>query len=159
MRILTRTGKVRIRAMLSAILVSHLLGVTLVGADLPGTWKLNLSKSISQTDYASDVVKIQETGSLTYLFTYDVTLKRGEKFHSQAVRIFDGKTRQVDKDSAEVNEHPDSLTWISTRLKSGKITDRREAVVAPDNKSHTVKRRTLTADGQRVEELMVFDRQ
>jgi hypothetical protein len=105
------------------------------------------------------VVKIQETGALTYLFTYDVILKRGEKFHSQAVRIFDGKTRQVDKDSAEVNEHPDSLTWISTRLKSGKITDRREAVVAPDNKSHTVKRRTLTADGQRVEELMVFDRQ
>jgi len=143
-----------------AALILFLFRLTILGADLAGTWKLDIGKSSSRPEIASQIVKIDERANLEFLFTYDVVLKTGQKYHSETVRIFDGKSRSVEgaEGVADVNEHPDASTWISTRLKDGKIIDQRRAVLAPDNKTHTVHRKYIASEHQ-VEEVLVFERQ
>jgi hypothetical protein len=72
----------------SATLVAHLFCLTLMSADVAGTWKLDLSKPTLKAEYASDIVKIEEADNLTYRFTYDVVLKVGQESHGETVRTF-----------------------------------------------------------------------
>jgi len=46
-----------------------------------GTWKLNAERSKLQAEYASDIIKIEDIGPLSYRMIYDVVSKAGEKFH------------------------------------------------------------------------------
>ena len=90
---------------------------------------------------------------------YDVVSKGGEKFHSEVVRIFDGKSRPVQGSDgiSEINDHPDDMTWRSRRIKDGKVIDERSAVV--NGPTQTVHRTTLGDSGQMVAEVLVFEMQ
>ena len=135
------------------------LASPLAAADLTGTWRLNSEKSKLVAEYASDIITIVQIGPLSYRMIYDVVLKAGEKFHSEVVRIFDGKSRPVQGSEGinEINDHPDDVTWRSRRIKDGKVIDERSAAIT--GSTQTVQRTTVNASGETVKEVLVFERQ
>lgn len=125
----------------------------LVAADLGGTWKLYPEKSKVQTEYASDIIRFEQIGPVSYRMIYDVVLKTG--------RTFDGKERAIKgaRGVIEINDHPDEVTWRSRRIKGGKIIDERVAALDSTSRIQTVHRTTVNDSGQTVREVLVFEKQ
>jgi hypothetical protein len=134
--------------------------LTLMAAEsFYGTWKLNMAKSklCSDTDIASETMKITETGPNSYRNVTDVVSKSGEVHHQESSnRYLDGKDRQIPgkAGSSQAIVRIDASTHKIINKKDGKVVGEITAVVSPDGKVQTNHRVAGTCD-----ETMVFEKQ
>lgn len=145
------------------VVVVSFTAVTL-GADFAGTWKLNIAKSTlkgSNSNIASETMKIEQTTANTYHIVYEMVTKTGDKQNPELTVTFDGKEhpREGKTGATEIAEHPNSTTWKTTRYRDGKVIGGITAVVAADNRTHTATTKNVGQDGITVEEIYFFERQ
>ena len=134
--------------------------ITMVGADLDGTWKLVSSKSKRRDESASSILKVQKTGPDTYHFIVDVVTKAGKKQHGEYDRTFDGKQHPIGTDgTTEIGAHPDPSTWTFTDYRDGKVIGEGKAVLSSNGKTHTVTRKGTATDGTTYDEFSYYQRE
>ncbi len=154
---MNNVSHIRLSILLAFLVFSRIT----MAADFTGTWKLNSEKSKLQSEYASDIIRIEQIAPQSYRMIYDVVSKAGQQSHSEVVRTFDGKSHPLEGAEAitEINDHPDDVTWRSQRVKEGKVIDERRAVLDSASRTQTVQRMTVTESGQIVREILVFEKQ
>ena len=128
-----------------------------------GSWKLNLSKSSYSPGPPpkSQTTKVEATeGGLKEVV--DRVNAQGTAIHFEWTAKFDGKDYPVkgdpDRDSVYLRKVDDDTTEVTSK-KDGKITTTSRNVVARDGKSRTVKTTGTNAQGRRVNNTVVFERQ
>jgi hypothetical protein len=139
--------------------------------DYSGTWVANIEKSqLGTTPPKSQVMKVEKTGSVTFLVTIDRVFADGKEDHQQLTRIYDGKEHAI---YADGKDHPgipkgatetctqvDPLTRHIINKDNGKVVSEIDAKMTPDGKTMTSRTTILTPDGQ-VKEVRVvaYERQ
>ena len=137
---------------------------------LAGTWKLNLAKSkYNPPDLAakSSVVTYQVKGE-TITQTQDVVDYMGRAVHMEYTATFDGKDYPIKSTiDGKPNPNQDAVRWkrvdertfeLLTLLKGQVLTTQR-LVVSPDGKTRTSTITGKNAQGQTVNNVLVFERQ
>ena len=136
---------------------------------LEGTWKLNIAKS----KYDPPSVALQ-TGTTTYTFsgntvtaTLDQVNVKGQKVHSEYTATLDGADHPF-KGTIDGKPSPqdavsfkklDAHTYHVENKMKGKVLTIRHIVVAPDGKTRTARVTGTTADGQKVNHVLLYERQ
>jgi hypothetical protein len=161
---------------------SALIGLTLIAVAVPnavaaqagellgGTWKLNTEKSTY--DPATLATK---SGTVTYTFSgdkvsvaIDQVNARGEKVHIEYTATVDGAdhpwTGTVDgkpivgQDAVSFKKLNDRTYHIENKFK-GKLLTTNHIVVAPDGKSRTSTTTGTNVQGQKVNNVVVYEKQ
>jgi hypothetical protein len=130
-----------------------------------GTWKMNVAKSKYNPGPApkSGTIKYEATGAGVRV-TVDSVAADGTATHSVSTSDFDGK------DSPITNNNPNGADMIArTRInanttqsvskKGGKVTTTGTYVVSSDGKTMTVTTTGTNAQGQKVNHVVVYDKQ
>ena len=142
-----------------------------LGADmLTGTWKINLAKSkYSPADLApkSGTTKFEMTKDGVKVVTYGVDSK-GRKTHTDYTAKLDGKVVSTNGTiDGKPNTETDGATWkkvddnnfeTSATLK-GKTLTTTKVVIAKDGKTRTLTVTGKNAQGQTVNNTIVYDKQ
>ena len=160
-------------ALMSLLLIAAALPGALAAQGtepLAGTWKLNVAKS--KYDPASLALK---SGTTTYTFSgsnvtasIDQVNAKGQKLHTEYTATLDGAdhpwTGTIDgkpspaQDAVSFKKLDAHTYHIENKLK-GKVLTTNHIVVAPDGKTRTVTIAGTTADGQKVRNTAVYDKQ
>jgi hypothetical protein len=129
-----------------------------------GTWKLNTAKSKYSpglTPRSSTLVSVAVDGGFQQ--TVDTVMATlGMKTHSEVTAKFDGKDTRV---KGNVNADTSAYTKIDSRSyevvskKNGKVTITSRVVISADGKTRTVTQTGTDAEGKKVNNLIVYDRQ
>lgn len=147
------------------------LTVTAMGADmLPGTWKLNVAKSKYSPGPApqSNTVKFEAVAGGIKLVADGVD-SQGRKTHNEYTAKFDGKDNPTKSmldgkpnsnaaDSVAYKKIDDYTYEATTKLKGKTLTVARH-VISKDGKTRTVTTTGTNAQGQKVNNVTVFERQ
>ena len=126
-----------------------------------GTWKLNEAKSKLAGKARNHTVVYEATGDQTKV-TVDGVDENGAAVHSEWTGKFDGKEYPV---TGEANSDVRSYRTINKNTlalsgkKNGKVTLSGRIVVSRDGKTRTVTTTTTNAQGKRVTNTAVYDRQ
>ena len=139
-------------------------GAAICFADDPqmGTWKLNEAKSKFAPGVPKNHTVIYETAGDNVKITVDGTDKEGKPTHSEWTGKFDGKDYPVTGDSTSDMR---SYTKVSDRIlkmavkKDGKVTVTGRVIVSADGKSRTVTTSGTDAEGKKVKNKVVYDKQ
>ena len=139
-------------------------GTALCFADDPqmGTWKLNESKSSFATGATKNHKVVYEASGDSVKITVDGTDKDGKSSHNEWTGKFDGKDYPVTGDpTSDMRSYKkvDDHTLKMTVKKDGKVTTSGRIVVSADGKSRTVKTRGSDAEGKKVKNTVVYDKQ
>jgi hypothetical protein len=146
------------------ILVFCFFGAALSFADDPqiGTWKLNETKSKFSTEATKNHTVVYEAVGENVKITVDGTDKDGKSTHNEWTGKFDGKDYPVSGDPnsdtrsyKKVNDH----TLAMIVKKDGKVTATGRVVVSADGKSRTVSTSGTDAQGKKVSNKVVYDKQ
>ena len=154
------------RACLAAAFAAVLAGTVFAQAADPqvGTWKLNLAKSKYSPGPPpkSGTTTIEAAGAGTKV-TVDQVLSDGAVRHWEFTANYDGK------DSPVTGNNPDADMVARTRVnantvktvskKNGKVTTSQTSAVSSDGKTRTVTTTGVSATGQAVNNVAVFDKQ
>jgi hypothetical protein len=126
-----------------------------------GTWKLNEAKSKFAGKARNQTVVYEQTGDQIKV-TVDGVDETGGAVHSEWTGKFDGKDYPVTGDAASdvrsyrmINKNTLSLTG----KKGGKVTLNGRIVVSRDGKSRTVTTTATNAQGKKVRNVAVYDKQ
>ena len=139
-------------------------GTGLSFADDPqmGTWKLNEAKSKFATGATKNNTVVYEAAGDNVKITVDGTDKDGKSTHNEWTGNFDGKNYPVTGDpTSDMRSYKkiDDLTLKMTVKKDGKVTASGRIVVSADGKSRTVTTSGTDAEGKRVQNRVVYDKQ
>jgi hypothetical protein len=145
-------------------LVLCLFGAAFCFADNPqmGTWKLNEAKSKFATGATKNNTVVYEAAGDNVKITVDGTDKDGKSTHNEWTGNFDGKDYPVTGDpTSDMRSYKkiDDRTLKMTVKKDGKVTASGRIVVSADGKSRTVTTRGTDAEGKRVQNRVVYDKQ
>jgi phage gp45-like len=132
-------------------------------ADSPhmGTWKLNEAKSKLSGKARNNTVIYAAEGEQIKI-TVDGVDENGNAAHNEWTGKFDGKPYPVTGDS---NADTRSYTQVNTRTltfkneKNGKVTVEGRVVISGDGKSRTVTTTATNAEGKKVTNVAVYDKQ
>ena len=141
-----------------------LLAYSLVAADLAvGTWKLNISKSKFSPGPPP------QSATVTYEETANGIKRTGEAVNSEGNKISFEYTAQHDGKDYPVSGSPNAdtislkrvndRTVESTLKKDGKVVTTVRRVVSPDGKTMTLNISGTNAQGQKVKNVQVYDKQ
>jgi hypothetical protein len=126
-----------------------------------GTWKLNEAKSKFAGKARNQTVVYEQTGDQIKV-TVDGVDETGGAVHSEWTGKFDGKDYPVTGDATSdvrsyrmINKNTLSLTG----KKGGKVTLNGRIVVSRDGKSRTVTTTATNAQGKKVRNVAVYDKQ
>lgn len=140
--------------------------LSLLAAEITGTWKLNMAKSkLAPTPITSETMKIVETAPKVYRFIVDDTTKAGENLHIEMIRYHDGKEHSLEGVNVpmgyvEITKvSPDGSTRNVVRKKDGKVVAEVDAKMSPDGKTMTVHEKGVSTEGQAFDDIQVFERQ
>jgi hypothetical protein len=160
-------------ALMSLVLIAAVLP-NAVAAQKPealaGTWKLNVAKS--KYDPASLAIK---SATVTYAFTangvkatIDQVNAQNQKMHNEYTATLDGADHpwkgtidgkpSAAQDAVSFKKLDDHTYHIENKLK-GKVTTISHIVVAADGKSRTSTTTGTNAQGQKVNNVAVYDKQ
>ena len=160
-------------ALISLVLIAAALP-TAVGAQgresLAGTWKLNPSKS--KYEPAELAAK---SGTTTYTFTgntvttiVDQVNAKGQKVHIEYTATLDGADHpwkgtidgkpNTGQDAVSFKKLDAHTYHVENKLK-GKVLTTNHIVVAADGKSRTTTMTGTNADGQKIHNVVVYDKQ
>lgn len=126
-----------------------------------GTWKLNEAKSRFAGKARNHTVVYEASGDQTKV-TVDGVDENGAAVHSEWTGKFDGKEYLV---TGEANSDARSYRTINkntlalTGKKNGKVTLSGRIVVSRDGKTRTVTTTTTNAQGKKVTNTAVYDKQ
>ena len=139
-------------------------GAGLCFADDPqmGTWKLNEAKSRFATGATKNNTVVYEAAGDNVKITADGTDKDGKSTHNEWTGNFDGKDYPVTGDpTSDMRSYKkiDDRTLKMTVKKDGKVTVSGRIVVSADGKSRTVTTSGTDAEGKRVQNKVVYDKQ
>jgi len=126
-----------------------------------GTWKLNEAKSKFAGKARNNTVVYEAAGDQTKV-TVDGVDESGNAVHSEWTGKFDGKDYPVTGDaSSDVRSYRmiDKNTLELTGKKGDKVTLTGRIVVSSDGKSRTVTTNTTDAQGKKVKNVAVYDKQ
>ena len=126
-----------------------------------GTWKLNEAKSKFAGKARNHTVVYEASGDQTKV-TVDGVDESGNAVHSEWTGKFDGKEYPVTGDAnADVRSYRkiNKNTLSLTGKKGGKTTLTGRIVISRDGKSRTVTTTTTNAQGKKVRNVAVYDRQ
>jgi hypothetical protein len=132
-------------------------------ADSPhmGTWKLNEAKSKLAGKARNNTVVYAAEGDQIKI-TVDGVDENGNPAHNEWTGKFDGKPYPV---TGDTNADTRSYTQLNTRTlvfkneKSGKVTVEGRVVISSDGKSRTVTTTATNAEGKKVTNVAVYDKQ
>ena len=144
---------------ISLVFVAAALGF----ADSPhmGTWKLNEAKSKLSGKARNNTVVYAAVGDQIKV-TVDGVDENGNPVHSEWTGKFDSKDYPV---TGDANADMRSYTQFNSRTlglknkKNGKVTLTGRIVISRDGKSRTVTTTTTNAQGKRVTNVAVYDKQ
>ncbi len=139
-------------------------GAALSFADDPqmGTWKLNETKSRFSAGATRNHTVVYETVGENVKITADGTDKDGKSTHNEWTGKFDGKDYPVTGDpNSDMRSYKkvDDRTLAIEVKKDGKITATGRIVVSADSKSRTVGTSGTDAQGKKVSNKVVYDKQ
>ena len=159
-------------AVMSLVLIAALPGAAAAQASesLAGTWKLNVAKS--KYDPAELAVK---SGTTTYTFSgnnvtvaIDQVNAKGQKVHIEYTATTDGADHPwkgtldgkpiVGQDAVSFRKL-DAQTYHIENKAKGKVLTTNHIVVAADGKSRTSTTTGTNAEGQKVNHVVVYDKQ
>ncbi|HET6853860.1 MAG TPA: hypothetical protein VFH46_16275 [Pyrinomonadaceae bacterium] len=126
-----------------------------------GTWKLNETKSKFTGKARNNSVVYEAAGDQTKV-TVDGVDENGSAVHNEWTGKFDGKDYPVTGDS---NSDTRSYRMINkntlalTNRKAGKVTLTGRIVVSRDGKTRTVTTTAMNAQGKKVTNVAVYDKQ
>jgi hypothetical protein len=126
-----------------------------------GTWKLNEAKSKFAGKARNHTVVYEASGDQTKV-TVDGVDENGGSVHSEWTGKFDGKDYPVTGDAnSDVRSYRtiNKNTLALSGKKNGKVTLSGRIVVSRDGKTRTVTTTTTNAQGKRVPNTAVYDRQ
>jgi hypothetical protein len=126
-----------------------------------GTWKLNEAKSKFAGKARNHTVVYEASGDQTKV-TVDGVDENGGSVHSEWTGKFDGKDYPVTGDAnSDVRSYRtiNKNTLALSGKKNGKVTLSGRIVVSRDGKTRTVTTTTTNAQGKRVTNTAVYDRQ
>jgi hypothetical protein len=134
-----------------------------VNAGFFGTWKMNAAKSKADPGplVKSQTVRIEPQGD-GFTLTTDAEDAGGAKSHSTRAASLDGKEVTVDRNNPNVTE---AYTRINDRsfqrvLKvDGQMRNTLKATLSEDGKTFTIDATGTNAEGKRVHNTTVFDKQ
>jgi hypothetical protein len=144
-----------------------LTALSLLAAEITGTWKLDTAKSklAPIRTITSETMKIVETAPKVYRTIFDETTKTGESQHIEIIRYQDGKEHPVEGVNVppgyvEITEDsPDGSARNVIRMKDGNVVSEINAKVSPDGKTMTVHQKGIDTKGKAFDETLVFERQ
>lgn len=126
-----------------------------------GTWKLNEAKSKFAGKARNQTVVYEAAGDQTKV-TVDGVDESGNAVHNEWTGKFDGKDYPVTGDATsdarsyrKINQH----TLTLTGKKGGKVTLSGRIVVSQDGKTRTVTTTATNAQGKKVTNTAVYDKQ
>ena len=128
-----------------------------------GTWKMNASKSKYDPDphHQSQIVRYERTSD-GFKMTLDTIPANGSAIHTETVAKGDGQDYPV-VGSRNVTERAfmliDPQTWQIVSKLNGKVMETLRQVVSPDGRMLTVTITGTTPQGDRINSVVVFDRQ
>lgn len=144
---------------ISLVFVSVALGFQ--GSPQMGTWKLNEAKSKFAGKARNHTVVYEAAGDQTKV-TVDGVDENGGTVHNEWTGKFDGKDYPVTGDATSdsrsyrmVNKN----TLTLTGKKGGKVTLTGRIVVSKDGKTRTVTTTATNAQGKKVTNVAVYDKQ
>lgn len=155
-------------AVVSLLGVSISLGALLAQIAGPwmGTWKLNLKESQYNPGPGPSpgtlTVFKMEPDKDGFRYTLDTTLPDGERTHAEAFARFDGKEYpETGNPAADFNAFRwvDEHTYELSDRKNGKDALHFRVTISADGKTRTSVASGKTADGRRVNNVGVWDRQ
>jgi len=126
-----------------------------------GTWKLNEAKSKFAGKARNHTVVYEATGDQIKV-TVDGVDENGEAAHSEWTGKFDGKEYPVTGDAnSDVRSYRtiNKNTLALSGKKNGKVTLSGRIVVSRDGKTRTVTTSTTNAQGKKVVNTAVYDKQ
>jgi hypothetical protein len=146
------------------ILALCFLGASLSFADDPqmGRWKLNETKSKFAPGATKNHTVVYEAAGDNVKITADGTDKEGKSRHNEWTGKFDGKDYAVTGDPAsDMRSYSkvDDRTLKMTVKKDGKVTAKGRIVVSANGKSRTVTTSGTDAEGNKIKNMVVYDKQ
>jgi hypothetical protein len=126
-----------------------------------GTWKLNEAKSKFAGKARNNTVVYEAAGDQIKV-TVDGVDENGAAVHNEWTGKFDGKEYPVTGDaSSETRSYRmiDKHTLALTAMKGGKQTLTGRIVVSADGKTRTVTTTSTDAQGKKVTNVVVYDKQ
>jgi hypothetical protein len=146
------------------ILALCFFGAALSLADDPqmGTWKLNETKSKFSAEATKNHTVVYETVGENVKITADGTDKDGKSTHNEWTGKFDGKDYAVTGDpTSDMRSYSkvDDRTLKMTVKKDGKVTATGRVIVSADGKSRTVTTSRTDAEGKKIKNMVVYDKQ
>lgn len=149
----------------AAIAVAVSPGVSAQTADpANGTWKLNPAKSTAKDGRAlpQSQIRRHEVSTDTLKTVIDTTNAQGKTSHFEYTAKFDGKDYPVtgvpDVDTIALTR-VDAYTIEAVEKKAGEPVDHIRRIVAKDGKSMIVESRGTTANGERIDRVLFYDKQ
>jgi hypothetical protein len=146
------------------VLASFFAGVIVsLAADANmGTWKLNEAKSKLDPAATKNNMVVYEAAGDSVKVTVDGVASDGKAVHSVWTGKFDGKDYAVTGDpTSDMRSYKKAgaNTMELTGKKDGKVTVTGKIVVAADGKSRTVTTTATSADGKKISNSAVYDKQ
>jgi hypothetical protein len=159
-----RNPSMRIASLAGAVILPAL---SLLAAEITGTWKLDVAKSklAPTATITSETMKIVETAPKVYRGIFDETTKTGESRHIEIIRYDDGKEHplegvNVPAGYVEVSKASADGSAVNTiRKKDGRVTSELNAKISPDGKTMTVHQKGVNTKGEAFDETLLFERQ
>jgi hypothetical protein len=131
-----------------------------------GTWKLNLAKSKFDPPALapkSQTVKRETMAGGAMRGTADTVDSKGKALHTVAIWKFDGKpsivTGAADANTTRVYKRIDSRSYEYVSSVKGKVTTTTRVVISADGKTATATTTGVNAQGQKVHNVAVSDKQ
>jgi len=140
------------------------VGVTMSFAENSnmGTWKLNEAKSKLIPGAPKNLTVVNAAAGDSIKATIDGVDGEGKPTHNEWTGKWDGKDYPVTGDpnsDARSVKKVDDHTLVLTVKKDGKVTTTGRIVVAADGKSRTVTTTSTDANGKKVKNTAVYDKQ
>ena len=132
--------------------------------DPVGVWKMNLAKSkFSGTAPKSSTIATTDLGKGSFKSVTDTVPATGAAIHSEVTYMFDGKDAAVkgnpNTDSQAYTKGADASHWTVVAKKGGKVTVTTQVAVAADGKSRTSTQTGMDAQGNKVNNMVWYDKQ
>jgi hypothetical protein len=127
-----------------------------------GTWKLNETKSKFAPGATKNQTVVYEAAGDNVKITADGTDKEGKSTHNEWTGKFDGKDYPVTGDpKSDMRSYSkvDDRTLNMIVKKDGKVTITGRVIVSDEGKSRTVTTSGTDAEGKKVKNKVVYDKQ
>jgi len=128
-----------------------------------GTWKLNLAKSkFSPGPPTQSITLTYEAVGKGFKATIKITDAEGKPINFQYTANYDGKDNPVTGNpdwDTQAWKRIDANTGESTRKKAGKVVSTATRVVSKDGKTMTLTEKGVNAKGEKISNIIVYEKQ